>query len=137
MNAGALGKIYEDGEDIIRQGDRGDCMYVVQAGQVEILKEIDGKTVRLAIRREGDFFGEMALFEQEVRMATVRAQGTARILTVDKKNFLRRIHEDPSLAYHLIKNMSARIRQLSEELTKYKKLPSEVDSNYEIVSPNP
>ena len=137
MDTGALGKIYQDGEDIVKQGDNGDCMYVIQSGQVEVLKETDGKTVRLAVRREGDFFGEMALFEHKVRMATVRALGTARILTIDKKNFLRRIHEDPSLAYHLIKNMSARIRQLSEEVTRYEKLPSEADSRYEIVRPNP
>lgn len=137
MDTGALGKIYQDGEDIVKQGDNGDCMYVIQSGQVEVLKETDGKTVRLALRREGDFFGEMALFEHKVRMATVRALGTARILTIDKKNFLRRIHEDPSLAYHLIKNMSARIRQLSEEVTRYEKLPSEADSRYEIVRPNP
>jgi CRP-like cAMP-binding protein len=137
MDAGALGKIYQDGEEIVKQGDNGDCMYVIQSGLVEVLKEIDGKTVRLAVRSEGDFFGEMALFEHEVRMATVRALGTARILTIDKKNFLRRIHADPSLAYYLVKNMSARIRQLSEEVTSYKNLPSEADSRYEITRPNP
>jgi CRP-like cAMP-binding protein len=137
MDRGALGKIFQDGEDIVKQGDKGDCMYVIQAGQVEVLKEIDGKTVRLAVRSEGDFFGEMALFEKEIRMATVRALGTARILTIDKKNFLRRIHQDPSLAYHLIKSMSARIRQLSEEVTSYKRRPAEADSRYEIVGPNP
>lgn len=137
MDTGALGKIFQDGEDIVKQGDIGDCMFVIQAGQVEVVKEIDGKAVRLAVRGEGDFFGEMALFEQEVRMATVRAIGTARILTIDKKNFLRRIHQDPSLAYQLIKKMSARIRQLSDEVTSYKKLSSEADSRYEIVGPIP
>lgn len=136
MDAGGLGKIYQDGEDIFKQGDKGECMYVIQSGQVEVLKEIDGKFVRLAVRKEGDFFGEMALFEHEVRMATVRALGTARILTIDKKNFIRRIHADPSLAYHLIKDMSARIRQLSEEVTRYKNISSEVDNQYESTRPN-
>jgi CRP-like cAMP-binding protein len=125
MDKGALGKIYNDGEVVVRQGDEGDCLYIIQSGQVEVLKEIGDKTVRLAVRGEGEFFGEMALFEHEVRMATVRALGTARILTIEKKNFLRRIHEDPSLAYHLLKNMSARIRQLSEEVTKLEKLLKE------------
>lgn len=133
MDTGALGKIYQDGEEIVKQGDNGDCMYIIQSGQVEILIEIDGKTVQLAVRREGDFFGEMALFEHEVRMATVRALGTARILTIDKKNFLRRIHQDPSLAYHLLRNMSARIRQLSEEVTRLDMLLLEAGSPPEIV----
>lgn len=122
MDKAGLGKIYHDGEVIVKQGDEGDCMYIIQSGQVEVLKEIDGRKVQLALRGEGDFFGEMALFEHEARMATVRALGTARILTIDKKNFLRRIHEDPSLAYYLVKKMSARIRQLSEEVMRLENL---------------
>jgi len=122
MNTGALGKTYHDGEVIFNQGDEGNCMYVIQSGQVEVLQEIDSRTVRLAVRGEGEFFGEMALFESQVRMATVRALGPAKILTIDKKNFLRRIHEDPSMAYHMIKKMSARIRQLSETVTRLENL---------------
>jgi CRP-like cAMP-binding protein len=60
----------------------------------------------------------MAIFEQEVRSATVRALGIARVLTIDKKNFMRRIHEDPSLAYHMVQTMSRRIRELSIEITQ-------------------
>ena len=120
MLAGALGKVFTDGEAIICQGDFGDCMYVIQEGQVEVVVEMDDDLVRLAIRKQGDFFGEMAIFEREVRMATVRALGEARILTVDKKNFLRRIHEDPSLAYRLVQSLSARIRELSTEVTQLK-----------------
>jgi len=122
MNSGALGKIYQAGEAIVHQGDQGDCMFVIQEGQVAILKEIDNSEVQLAVRGPGEFFGEMALFERETRMATVRALEVARILTIDKKSFLRRIHEDPSLAYNLVKVMSARIRQLSEEVVRLQRL---------------
>jgi len=38
MAEGALGKVYQDGDVIIRQGDVGDCMYVIQEGQVEVVK---------------------------------------------------------------------------------------------------
>ncbi|MGB6122025.1 MAG: cyclic nucleotide-binding domain-containing protein, partial [Bacteroidota bacterium] len=72
----------------------------------------------LAIREEGDFFGEMAVFEREKRMATVRAMGTVRVLTVDKKNLLRRFQEDPSLAFRIVETMSHRIRELSEKVTR-------------------
>jgi CRP-like cAMP-binding protein len=117
---GALGKVYQDGEIIVRQGEVGDCMYVIQEGQVEVVLEKDGEEVRLAVRGEGEFFGEMAIFEREVRMATVRALGQARVLTIDKKNFLRRIHEDPSLAYRIVQTMSHRIRELSAEVAQLK-----------------
>ena len=85
MEAGALGKVYRDGEAIVRQGEVGDCMYIVQAGHVEVLQEKEDKEVRLTVLGEGDIFGELALFEKEGRSATVRALGQARVLTVDKK----------------------------------------------------
>jgi CRP/FNR family transcriptional regulator len=120
MESGALGKVYQDGEYIIHQGDVGDCMYVIQEGRVEVVVDTDGKEVRLAIREAGDLVGEMAIFEHEVRSANVRALGEVRVLTVDKKNFLRRIHEDPSLAFRIVQNMSHRIREMSEEVARLK-----------------
>ena len=89
--------------------------------QVEIIAEEDGKDVRLAIRGEGEIIGEMAIFEREVRSATVRALGKVRVLTVDERNFLRRIHEDSSLAYRIVQTMSRRIRELSIEVAKLKR----------------
>ena len=123
MNAnesGALGKAYEDGEVIIRQGETGDCLYIVQEGEVEVYTEKDGKEVSLAVRRAGELLGEMSIFEREVRSASVRARGRARVLTVDKNNFLRRINEDPTLAFRIVQTMSRRIRELSEEVARLK-----------------
>jgi CRP-like cAMP-binding protein len=51
----------------------------------------------------------------------VRALGEARVLTVDKKNFMRRVHEDPSLAFRLVETMSQRIRELGEEVARLQK----------------
>ena len=120
MAEGVLGKVYEDGEVIIRQGDEGDCMFVVQDGEVEIFAERDGKEVPLRVLGPGEFLGEMSLFEREVRSATARARGKARLLTVDRKGFLRRIHEDPSLAFRVVETMSRRIRDLSAEIARLK-----------------
>lgn len=120
MTIGALGKVYEGGEFIIRQGDEGDCMYVIQDGQVEVVKVKGNDIVRLAVLGQGDFFGEMAIFERETRSATVRALGNVRLLTVDSKTFLRRIQEDPSLAFRIVKTMSSRINQLNQELVSLK-----------------
>jgi CRP-like cAMP-binding protein len=120
MKSGELGKTYKDGEVIIRQGESGNCMYVIQSGEVEVLRHRDGDEVQLAIRREGDFFGEMALFSRKVRSATIRALGEARVLTVDRKNLLNSIQKDPSLAFRIIETLSKRIRDLSEEIAPYK-----------------
>ncbi len=102
MDTGSLGRVYQDGEVIIREGDIGDCMYVIQQGQVEIIREGNEDEFHIGMRGEGEFFGEMAIFDREVRSATVRAVGQVRVITVDKKNFLRRVHADPSLAFRLV-----------------------------------
>ena len=116
MGKGALGKLYADGEDIVRQGDLGDCMFVVQSGRVEVLQATSTGEQHLAFLETGDFFGEMAVFEREKRSATVRASGEARVLKVDKKTLLRRIKEDPLLAVSLLQTMSHRIRDLNAGL---------------------
>jgi CRP/FNR family transcriptional regulator len=117
MELNGMGKIYKDTEIIVRQGDSGENMYVIQEGLVEIIRETEQGEIQLALRGKGEFFGEMAIFERQARMATVRALGEARVLTIDKKNFLRRMHEDPSLAFHMLEVMSARIRELSTEVS--------------------
>ena len=114
-----LGKEYRAGEVIFRQGDAGNCMFVIQDGEVEALTEVDGKELRLRTMASNEFFGEMALFENELRTATIRATRPTRVLTIDKKNFLRGIHEDPSLAFRIVETMSHRIRDLTDRLAKY------------------
>lgn len=118
MNTSELGKVFSDREVILRQGDAGDFMYEILDGQVEVFQEKEGEEVRLAILNKGDFFGEMAIFEREKRSATVRAQGQARVLTVDKKILLRRISEDPSLALRILERMSHRIREMDGEIVR-------------------
>lgn len=118
MRTGDLGRIFQDGQVIIQEGEIGDCMYVIQEGEVEVIKCEDDREVLLAVLGEGDIFGEMAILEGEERVATVRARGLARVVTVDKKNFLRRVHEDPTLALRLLEVLSNRIREMNAELMK-------------------
>ena len=118
MRIGALGKVYKNGEIIVRQAEPGDCMYVVQEGFVEVVFESEDQVVELNVLGKDEFFGEMALFNEEVRTATVRARGRARILTVNHENLLKYIHEDPSLAYRLMQVMSERIDRLSEAVAE-------------------
>lgn len=108
--AGELGRVYEDGEEIIRQGEVGSCMYVIQDGTVEVIREVDGKHLRVAELGAGEFFGEMSLFERIARSATVRAVGRARVLTIDKGALLGRIQEDPGLAFRMLERLCNRIR---------------------------
>lgn len=120
MEKDGLGKIYQDGQSIVEQNDTGNCMYVIQSGTTEVVINKNGKEVFLSKLSEGDFLGEMAIFEPARRIATIRAKGEARVLTVDKKTLLRRIKQDPTLAFRIIETMSKRIRKLDHDLSRIK-----------------
>jgi len=116
----ALGRLYRDGEAIVNQGEMGDCMYVIQSGKVMVVQSRNGKEVKIAELEEGDFFGEMALFEHKARTATVRSMGDTRALTVDKKTLLHRVQEDPSMAFRLVQTSIGRVRKLTDQVTHIK-----------------
>lgn len=126
METGFLGKDYPDGAVICRQGEPGERMYVVQSGHAVVLLEEDGKEIVVGRLGPGDVFGEMSIFDRRPRSATVRVEGGARMMTLDKRAFLRQVHEDPSFAYRILQKMSERIRSLDEELSRVKRAAAAV-----------
>jgi CRP/FNR family cyclic AMP-dependent transcriptional regulator len=117
MQDGRLGKHYSPGTVICQQGDKGDEMFVIQAGSVEVIRETaDGSEIKLGEMGEGAVFGEMSIFTKAPRAATVRATSDARILTLDRRGFLRRVHEDPSLAFNILETLSVRIGELNNRV---------------------
>jgi CRP-like cAMP-binding protein len=118
METNKLGYLYMDGEVIVKQGTVSNCLYVIQEGKVEVIEEVDELELKIAELGESEFFGEMGLFENEVRSCTVRAVGEAKILTIDKKNFLKSIEKDPSIAYRLLERMSHRLRETNKKISR-------------------
>jgi CRP-like cAMP-binding protein len=111
-----LGRVYDPGKAIVTQGDDGDSMFVIQSGEVEVVKDLDGREVLLGTMGPGDFFGEMALFQNEPRSATVRAATEVRALTIDRRALLRRLDQDPHLAFRIVESMADRILELHDRL---------------------
>lgn len=111
-----MGKAFRDQEYIVQQGEIGDCMYVIQSGTVEVIRRSGDKEFSLAVLGEGEFFGEMALFDREVRSASVRALGEVWVLTLEKKSFLRHVRRDPSMAFRVLEKMAHRIRALDSKI---------------------
>ena len=115
---GELGRLYEDSEAIMHQGEAGDCMYVVQRGKVEITVRGSDEDIVMSVLEAGDVFGEMSLFTKRERSATVRSVGQARVMTIDKRGFMKRVHQDPSLAFRILRKMSERIQSLNDEVCR-------------------
>ena len=70
------------GEVIVKQDDTGDCMYVLLSGEARVIHHSGGRDVELAILREGDFFGELALVDEGPRSADVLAIGDCALLRI-------------------------------------------------------
>ncbi len=113
-----LGKRYRDGEIVCHQGELGDCMYIIQQGSVELLQRTGPHEFCLGVLETGDSFGEGALLEDSVFPITIRALGDTVVLTIARHAFLRRVHEDPSFALHIMRKMSSRIRWLEAALVR-------------------
>ncbi|HVM29241.1 MAG TPA: cyclic nucleotide-binding domain-containing protein [Candidatus Limnocylindrales bacterium] len=98
------------GEFIVRQGQLGSGLYVILEGEASVLR---GST-ELARLGPGEFFGEMAVLDQQPRMASVRAESQTRCLAIASWDLLRQLEEDSALALNLIHGLVARIRAFGE-----------------------
>ncbi len=117
MKPGALGKLFRPGEVIFQEGEPGDSMFIIQEGEVEIYLERNGQEVPLKLCREGEFLGEMALFNGGARAVNARSKESSRLLTVDRKNFLRRIGEDPTIAFRLVQMLTRQVSELEADVS--------------------
>lgn len=121
MKESELGRTYNDGEIICSEGDEGKSMFVIQSGRVEVIKKRPEGELTLRTMTKGEIFGEIALFDHLPRSATVKAVGEAVVLSIDKKGFFAKASKDPTLAFNILEGMSRRIRDLTRELSQYKK----------------
>jgi CRP-like cAMP-binding protein len=112
----ALGEVqpYKAGEVLFREKDLGNSFYVVIVGAVDILKEREGRSVRVASLGVGECFGEMALVRDDVRTATVMAQVDCVTLCFQRA----RIDAYASIASIIYKNIAGVLaRRLDERTT--------------------
>jgi len=107
---------YADGEVIFAEGAAADQMYVIRTGKVRIFRDQDGKQTTLATLKQGDFFGEMGMFEGKPRSAAAQAIGPTEITVIEPADF-KRMTGDP-LVWNVLKKMSARIRDMDDALEK-------------------
>jgi CRP-like cAMP-binding protein len=101
-----------DGTIICRDGEQGDSMYIIVAGQVQILKGAEGNEKILAVRGQGDFVGEMAIIESGPRVATLRAQGDVRALVIEGGAFNAILRDRQAVAISVMRTLSRRLREM-------------------------
>jgi len=110
---------YPVGEVVIKEGDPGETMYLIIRGEVSVIKGLgEEHEIELDRIEEGDYFGEMALFENIARTASIRTEAPSRLLILHKQEFKEIVREYPQIALEICKVLSGRIRRLHDKIRK-------------------
>jgi CRP-like cAMP-binding protein len=102
---------YEAGEVIVQENDFGETAYVIEQGQVEVSKELDGQNVHLAYLGAGETFGEMSMIDEKPRSATVTAVTETVVSEIRRDDFFNSFQTDPKVALTLLKVLFERLRE--------------------------
>ena len=102
-------KKYEPGQVIITEFEPGDSFYLIQSGNVQLVKCVNGQKKNLDILKPGEFFGEMAILDNSPRSATCVAAGPVQCLEFNKANFEILITGNPQIALILLMLFCKRI----------------------------
>jgi CRP/FNR family cyclic AMP-dependent transcriptional regulator len=115
----AVPRRFDPGQAVFREGDSSDTCYVVSSGHARAVRgHGDGRTITLAVFGPGDFFGELALFEDELRSATVEAIEETTAVAVLGPDMRRLMNEHSQIAVRLVIALGRRLRETNERLTR-------------------
>ncbi|MEA2329100.1 MAG: hypothetical protein QOE68_4059 [Thermoanaerobaculia bacterium] len=119
---------YAAGDVIFQQGELGTEMFIIQEGEVNIVKHINGESHTLSHLEKGDFFGEMAVLESVPRTADAIAATEVRALAINGARFDEMLHKNPEVAVRIIRKYSKRLREANTLLERL--VGREVDSEH-------
>jgi len=105
-------------ELICQENNPGNEMYFIEKGKVKVFKTINSEKVELSILKENDFFGEMCLFLNSIRYASIIALENTKLIVLDKDALLNQIKEKPSFAYKIIRVMAKRLEAANGIITR-------------------
>jgi HEAT repeat protein len=104
---------FSDGVMIAQEGEPGDVMFIIMSGEVRVIAERDGTNVELAVRKAGEYVGEMALISKEPRIASLLAVGDVRTLCIDRKSFESLLRDRPDVSLAVIQVLCQRLKEAS------------------------
>jgi CRP/FNR family transcriptional regulator len=107
------------GEVVFREGDEGDTCYIVRLGQARAVREhSDGRSITLATFGRGEIFGELAMFDDEHRSATVEAVEDTEAMAILGSDMRRLLRAHPDIAVKMLGGLARRLRETNERLAR-------------------
>src|SRR5438067_10061726 len=125
---------YSAGETIFQQGDLGTEMFIIQEGEVHIVKHINNESHLLSKLEKGDFFGEMALLESVPRTADAVAHTDVKALIINGARFDEMLRKNPEIAVRIIRKYSKRLREANALLERL--VGREIDADHVAMDSN-
>jgi CRP/FNR family transcriptional regulator len=115
----AVPRSFELGEVVFREGDASDTCYIVREGRARATHEhVDGRAITLATFGPGDIFGELAMFEDELRSATVEAIAPTTVVGVLGPDMRALMRDHCDIATRLVIALGRRLREANERLSR-------------------
>jgi CRP/FNR family transcriptional regulator, cyclic AMP receptor protein len=115
----AVPRRFEGGDAVFREGDASTSCYVVREGHARAIREhVDGRQITLASFGPGDIFGELAMFDDERRSATVEAIDELDVVAIGGQDMRRLMHEHSDIAVKLAVSLVRRLRRTNERLAR-------------------
>ncbi len=115
----AVPRRFEAHRVIFREGDESDTCYVVRSGHARAVREhADGRTLSLAHFGPGDIFGELAMFDDERRSATVETLDEVEAIAILGKDMRRLLREHPDIAVKLVISLGRRLREANARIAR-------------------
>jgi CRP-like cAMP-binding protein len=111
-------RTYRKGDTVFIDGTEGREMYYIVEGRVHVFKMINAEKVHLAFIGKGEVIGEMSLFLNSPRSASVEALEDTTVQILDKDNFSKKIQSDPDFAMNLLTMMAKRLDYSHDVITK-------------------
>ncbi len=127
-------RVYNRESMIFCECQSGGELYIIQKGRVKISKIVDNSEVLLAVLKEGDMFGEMALLENKPRSATaITAAEECQLLAVNRQNFNQMVATQPQLIARLTTTLADRIWAMYKQLANTL-IPVPLEKMYDMLS---
>jgi CRP/FNR family transcriptional regulator len=115
----SVSRRFESGEVVFREGDGGDTCYIVRSGLARAVRQhSDGRSITLAHFGAGDIFGELAMFDEEPRSATVDVIDEVEVVAIPGRDMQRLMREYPEIAVKLNAALAQRLRATNERLAR-------------------
>ena len=116
IGAHAAWRVIEKGEVIVRQGELADSFFVIASGKVKVYMTEGDREVILKTLAAGDYFGELPMFDQEPRSASVAAIERCHLQTLTYKSFLRAMEGSADIAKCLLQTLARRLRDADRKI---------------------